>query len=162
MSRNLDIASQKFMEKSSKKVILYTDGGSRGNPGPAAVGVVVCNAKGEAVKKYSETIGEATNNEAEYRAVIFGLKKIKQIFGREKSAALNVEIRSDSELLVKQNLGQYKIMEEKLRPLFVEIWNLRQDFNKVDFKIIGREKNREADRLVNEALDQKRGADLGI
>ncbi len=150
------------MGEIGQKVVIYADGGSRGNPGPAAVGVVVCDAKGEAVKKYGEAIGEATNNEAEYRAAIFGFKKIKQIFGRKKSAALNVEIRSDSELLVKQNLGQYKILEEKLQPLFVEIWNLRQDFGAVDFKLIRREENREADKLVNEALDPKRSPDLGI
>lgn len=144
------------------KIIIFTDGGSRGNPGPAAVGAVIKSSKGEIIKKYGQAIGVATNNEAEYRAVIFGLKKIKQIFGRKKSAALNVEICSDSELLVKQNLGQYKIMEEKLQPLFVEIWNLKQDFKTIDFNLISREENREADKLVNEALDQKQEADLGI
>lgn len=150
------------MREIEQKIILQTDGGSRGNPGPAAIGVVIKSPKSGILKKYGQVIGNATNNEAEYRAVIFGLKKIKQIFGREKSAELGVEIRSDSELLVKQNLGEYKIIEKKLQPLFVEIWNLKQDFKEVDFKIISREENCEADKLVNEALDQRKPADLGI
>ena len=151
-----------LMEKSAEKIIIHTDGGSRGNPGPAAIGAVIKSSKGETIKGYNQSIGVATNNEAEYRAAIFGLKKIKQLFGRKKSAGLAVEIRSDSELLVKQNLGQYKILEEKLQPFFMEIWNLRQDFKAVDFKLVGREENREADKLVNEALDQKKAADMGI
>lgn len=138
-----------------KKIILYADGGSRGNPGPAGLGVVIKSPSGEVIKKYGETIGTATNNEAEYQAVIFGLKKLKQLVGRKKAADLDVEIRSDSELLVRQNLGQYKILEEKLQSLFIELWNLKQDFKKVDFKLIPREENKESDCLVNEALDQK-------
>lgn len=137
-----------------KKIIIYTDGGSRGNPGPAAIGVVFCNEKEQVIKKYSEFIGEKlTNNEAEYQAVIFALKKFKALFGKALARNSEIEIKSDSELLVKQLNGKYKILDEKIQLLFLEIWNLKLDFKNVKFKLIGREKNKEADRLVNEALD---------
>lgn len=137
------------------KLIIYTDGGARGNPGPAAIGVVITNEKGELVKKYSQTIDEATNNEAEYRAVIFALKKIKALFGGKKAKQMEIEVRLDSELAAKQLNHQYKIQEENLQPLFIKVWNLIMDFKTVGFKYIPREKNKEADRLVNEALDKE-------
>ncbi len=136
-----------------RKIIIYTDGGSRGNPGPAAIGVVFCNEKGEPIKKYSENIGQATNNEAEYLAVIFALKKFKALFGKNLAKNSEVELRSDSEFLIKQLNGQYKILEPKIQHLFIAVWNLKIDFKKVIFKFISRQKNQEADRLVNEALD---------
>jgi ribonuclease HI len=138
-----------------RKIIIYTDGGSRGNPGSSAIGVVFCNEKGEVIKKYSEQIGEATNNEAEYQAVIFALKKFKALFGNKLAGQSEIELRADSELLVKQLNGEYKILEPKIQTLFLAVWNLKLDFKKVKFKIIPREKNKEADRLVNEALDTK-------
>jgi len=138
-----------------KKIIIYTDGGSRGNPGPSAVGVVFCNEKGEVIKKYSEEIGEATNNEAEYKAVIFSLKKFKALFGNKLASQSEIELRADSELLIKQLNGEYKILEPKIQSLFLTAWNLKLDFKKIKFKIIPREKNKTADRLVNEALDAK-------
>jgi ribonuclease HI len=138
-----------------KKIIIYTDGGSRGNPGPSALGVVFCNEKGEVIKKYSEILGEKTNNEAEYQAVIFGLKKFKAIFGNKLAKNTEIEIRADSELLVKQLNGQYKILEPNIQQLFISVWNLKFDFKKIKFKAVSREHNREADRLVNEALDTK-------
>ncbi len=138
-----------------KKVTIFTDGGSRGNPGPSAIGIVFCNEKGEAFKKYSEFLGEATNNEAEYLAVIFALKKFKALFGKKIAEGAEVGVKSDSELLVRQLNGQYKIFEEKIGKLFLEIWNLRVDFKKIKFALIPREKNKEADRLVNECLDSQ-------
>ena len=139
-----------------KKIIIYTDGGSRGNPGQAAIGVVFCNEKGQCFKKYSEYLGDNfTNNEAEYQAVIFGLKKFKALFGKKIAKVSDIEIRADSELLVKQMKGEYKILEPKIQPLFIEIWNLRIDFQKIKFTHIPREKNKEADELANEALDSK-------
>ena len=138
-----------------KKIIIYTDGGSRGNPGPSAIGVVFCNEKGEVIKKYSEQIDDGTNNEAEYQAVIFALKKFKAIFGNKLAGQSEIELRADSELLVKQLNGEYKILEPKIQSLFLAVWNLKLDFKKVKFKLIPREKNKEADRLVNEALDTK-------
>ncbi len=139
-----------------KKIIIYTDGGSRGNPGPAAVGFLFCNEKEEIFKKYSEYLGDSfTNNEAEYQAVILALKKFKAIFGNKLAQKSEIGIRSDSELLIKQLNGAYKILEPKIQPLFLMVWNLKLDFAKIKFKLISREKNQEADKLVNECLDNQ-------
>ncbi len=137
-----------------KKIVIYTDGGSRGNPGNAAIGVVFCNEKEEIIKKFGEYLGDnLTNNDAEYQAVIFALKKFKSVFGKSVAEVSEVEVRSDSELLVNQMNGKYKIENEKIQKFFIEIWNLKIDFQNVKFKAIPREKNKEADKLVNEALD---------
>lgn len=138
-----------------EKIIVYTDGGARGNPGPAAIGAVIKDTSGRTMKSYGETIGEATNNEAEYRAVIFALGKLKAIMGKEKTKNLSVQIFMDSELVVRQLEGKYKIEEERLFPFFIKIWNMRIDFGVINFRHVPREKNREADRLVNEALDRE-------
>lgn len=138
-----------------KKIIIYTDGGSRGNPGPAAIGIVFCNEKGVIFKKYSEYLGEATNNQAEYQAVISALKKFKQVFGKKLASQTEIEVRSDSELLIRQLNGEYKILEPQIQSLFMTIWNLKLDFKKVKFKLISRIKNQEADRLVNETLNNQ-------
>lgn len=134
-----------------QKLIAYCDGGSRGNPGPAAIGIYIPQLK----KEYSKFLGKATNNEAEYQAVIFALKKIKHLIGGEKAEKAEIEIRMDSELVVNQLNGKYKIKEKDLIPFFIEIWNLKQDFGKVDFVHILREENKEADRLVNKELDSQ-------
>ncbi len=139
------------------KYILYTDGGSRGNPGPAGIGVVICDEQDKALKKYGEEIGETTNNEAEYQALIFGLKKLKQVFGKDKMKQSALEIRMDSELIVKQLNHEYKIEEPNLQKLFLQVWNLMLDFGPIKFIAIARAQNREADRLVNEALDKRQG-----
>ena len=142
-----------------KKIIIYTDGGSRGNPGKAAVGVVFCNEKGQNFKEYAEYIGDGlTNNEAEYQAVIFALQKFKALLGKKIASESEVEIKSDSELMVKQLNGKYKILDSKIQNLFLQVWNLKLDFERVKFTQIVREKNKEADRLVNEALDNQRKA----
>ena len=138
-----------------KKIIIYIDGGARGNPGPAAIGVVFCNERGQVIKKYSQYLGRATNNEAEYKALIFALKKFKALFGKKLAKSSEIEIRSDSELLTKQMRGEYKILNKKIQLLFLEAWNQKLDFKKVRFRLISREKNKEADKLVNEALDKK-------
>jgi len=137
-----------------KKIIIYTDGGSRGNPGPSAAGIIFCNEKGEVFKKYSQYLGENfSNNEAEYQAVIFALKKFKSLFGKKLASRTEIELRSDSELLVKQLRGIYRILEPKIQTLFITVWNLRFDFKKIKFTLISRERNKEADRLVNEVLE---------
>jgi ribonuclease HI len=136
-----------------KKLIIFTDGGSRGNPGPSAIGVVICNEKLQPIKKYSEYLGQATNNDAEYQAVIFAMEKIKALFGKKIAKNSEIEIRSDSEFLVKQMKGEYKVLDIKIQALFLKAWNLRLDFKKVKFHAIRREKNQLADELVNEALD---------
>src|SRR3989344_2028839 len=133
------------MKKSS--FLIHTDWGSRGNPGPAAIGAVV----GE--KEYGESIGNTTNNIAEYKAVIFSLKKAKQLLGGTKAGNTEVELRTDSQLLVNQLNGEFKIKDKGLQPLFIEIWNLKQDFKKVKFIHVTRDKNKNADRMVNKALD---------
>ncbi|MBS3903573.1 MAG: ribonuclease HI family protein [Anaplasmataceae bacterium] len=133
----------------NQKLIIYTDGGSRGNPGPSALGAIIGD------KKYGEFLGTMTNNQAEYHALLFALKKAKQLLGKTKAKQTEVEVRMDSELIVKQMTAQYKIEDQKLQPLFMEIWNCRLDFKTVSFEHIPREKNKEADRLVNEALDHR-------
>lgn len=130
-------------------MVIYTDGGARNNPGPAAIGVVI----GE--KEYSKFLGQATNNEAEYQAVIFALKKVKQLIGKGKSKSAEIEIKSDSELLISQLNGQYKIKEKNLVPFFIEIWNLKQNFGEVKFSQISREENKRADLLVNRELNSQ-------
>lgn len=137
-----------------KKIIIFTDGGSRGNPGKSAVGVVFYNENGEVIKKYGEYLGDnMTNNEAEYEAVILALQKFKALFGKSLATNSEIEIKSDSELMVKQLNGEYKVMEPHIQQLFLKVWNLKLDFKKVKFTLIGREKNKVADALVNEALD---------
>jgi len=137
-----------------KKIIINTDGGSRGNPGPGAIGIVFSNEKGQSLKEYSEYLGDNfTNNEAEYRAVIFALQKFKALFGKKLAQNSEIELKSDSELLIKQLNGEYKILDPKIQSLFLKVWNLRLDFKKIKFTLISREKNKTADGLANKALD---------
>jgi len=136
-----------------EKVTINTDGGAIGNPGPAGIGVVI-RGKGRE-KRYSEPIGIATNNEAEYKALIFALKKAKLLFGKKNAKNLEVECFLDSELVVRQLNGEYKIKEKELQPLFLEVWNLKIDFKNVKFIHIPREANKEADELVGQAIDKK-------
>jgi ribonuclease HI len=139
---------------------IHTDGGSRGNPGPAAIGVVI---EGVSVgkKEYGEYIGETTNNVAEYQAVVFALKKMKQLIGSEKCSEAELTFYVDSELLQKQLNREYKVKDEGIQKLFMEIWNLTMDFKKVSFTHVLREKNAGADTLVNQALD-KEGSKLNL
>jgi len=131
----------------SGKLIIYTDGGSRGNPGPSALGVVIGD------KEYGQFLGTMTNNQAEYLALVFALKKAGELLGKKKAKATELEVRMDSELIVKQMNAEYKIKDPELQKLFMEIWNLRLDFKSVSFVHVRREKNKDADRLVNIALD---------
>ena len=128
--------------------MMYTDGGSRGNPGPAGIGVYIETLD----KRYGECIGEKTNNEAEYAALIFGLKKLKQLLGN-KAKQSHIRCYLDSELVVKQLNHEYKLKDARIQDFFIEIWNLMLDFSKAEFIHIPREKNKIADALVNEALD---------
>lgn len=139
-----------------RKITIYIDGGSQGNPGPSALGIVFCNEKGQCFKKYSEYLGDnLTNNEAEYQALIFALQKFKALFGKKLAKNTDLEIKSDSELLIKQLKGEYKILEPKIQTLFITVWNLKLDFKKIKFTLIPREKNKEADALVGEVLKDK-------
>jgi len=134
-----------------KEIIMYTDGGSRGNPGPAGIGVWIETLN----KKYAECIGERTNNEAEYEALILGLKKIKQLVGNAQLKSVSIKCFLDSELVVKQLNHEYRLKDEKIQKFFIEIWNMMLDFKAVSFHHVLREKNKIADALVNEALDAK-------
>jgi ribonuclease HI len=133
----------------TNEIVMYTDGGSRGNPGPAGIGVYIETLG----KKYGECIGTKTNNDAEYEALIFGLKKIKQLLGNVPSKQASILCYLDSELVVKQLNHQYKLKEARIQQYFIEIWNLMLDFGSVKFEHVFREKNKVADALVNEALD---------
>ncbi|MDO8264784.1 MAG: ribonuclease HI family protein, partial [Candidatus Parcubacteria bacterium] len=113
--------------KDLNKITVFTDGGSRSNPGPAALGVVILNKDGHLIKKYGHYLGHATNNEAEYGALIFALKKIKALYGKDKIKRLEVDIKSDSELMVNQMAGRYKLVDPKIQRLFIEAWNLKID-----------------------------------
>ncbi len=132
----------------NKKLEIYTDGGARGNPGPAAVGVVIWNGN-TLVGSYSKYIGEATNNQAEYHAVLFGLEQAKRL----KASELDFYV--DSELIATQLSRQAKIKNVELGSLFVKCWNMMIGFRRVDFRVIPREKNKEADKLVNKELDKQ-------
>ena len=145
------------MKSIPAKLIIYTDGGSRGNPGPAALGVAFTDARGQVIKSYSKTLGHKTNNEAEYEAVLFALQKARALYGKERIKLMSVEVRMDSELVERQLNEKYKIEEERLWPLFMKIWNTRLDFGPLYFRHIPREENRAADRLVNQALDREQG-----
>jgi ribonuclease HI len=133
------------------KIVMYTDGGSRNNPGPAAIGVYLETLQ----KQFGHYIGEKTNNEAEYEAVIYGLKKIKQLIGKEETKNISVACYLDSEFVERQLNHIYKVKEENIQKLFLEVWNLMLDFKTVTFQHIFREKNKIADKLVNEALDSQ-------
>lgn len=136
-----------------EKVIAYTDGGSRGNPGPAAVGIQIQDEKGKVLKEVAEFLGNATNNFAEYQGVAVALETLKKMYGK-KTKEIEVELRMDSELVKKQLNYEYQIKDPGLVPLFIEIHNLRvASFPNLTLTHVPREKNKEADRLVNEALD---------
>ncbi|MFZ2299918.1 MAG: ribonuclease HI family protein [Candidatus Moraniibacteriota bacterium] len=134
-----------------ERIVMYSDGGSRGNPGPAALGVHIETLD----KRYGEYLGVKTNNEAEYAGIIFGLKKIKALIGKAKAKKTVVECRMDSELCCKQLNHEYKIENEKLQPLFLEAWNLMLDFSDVKFVHVRRELNTVADAAANEAMDRE-------
>ena len=135
--------------------IINADGGARGNPGPAAYGFAITDAHGKEQKAAGKPIGETTNNVAEYRSVIEALKTLKAMIGGERAKEAAVEMRMDSELVVRQMNAEYRVREPQLVPLFVEVWNRKQDFASVTFRHVRREENRVADRLVNKALDHE-------
>lgn len=128
------------------RATLYTDGGSRGNPGPAGIGFVL-TIDGEKIEG-SDFIGEATNNQAEYRALLAGLERAQQ----ENVSELHVCM--DSELIVKQVRGEYRVKHVDLKPLYEKVKLFLNQFAQVSFVHVRREKNKEADALVNKAIDR--------
>jgi ribonuclease HI len=133
-----------------KKAIIYTDGGARGNPGPAGIGAVIYDADKNILAEISEYIGEATNNQAEYRALIAAIKKAS-ILGVSE-----IDFFLDSELVVKQLNREYRVKNKDLAPLFVQVYNESLNFKKVTYTHIRREMNAEADKLANLAMDRRR------
>ncbi|MFH1625077.1 MAG: ribonuclease HI family protein [Pseudomonadota bacterium] len=130
---------------------LYTDGASRGNPGDAGAGAVIRDKEGNVIRESKEYLGKNTNNTAEYRGLILGLTEVLKIGGRR------VHIFSDSELMVKQLTGIYGVKNEGLRVLYKEVNGLLKKFVWYDIKHISRERNKHADRLANEAIDEGSG-----
>lgn len=130
-----------------KQVKLYTDGGSRGNPGPSATGYALLDQNNEVIVKKGEYIGITTNNQAEYKALLFGLKEAKRL------GVTVVNVFMDSQLIVNQMTGAYKIRNEDLLPIYKEIKLLIENFDQVTFTHVPRELNKLADSMVNEALD---------
>lgn len=131
------------------KLIIYTDGGARGNPGPGGIGAVIYDEDRKKIAEISEFLGHSTNNQAEYKAVIAAMKKAKEL------KAEFLEFYLDSELVVKQLKREYKVKNPDLAPLFLQIYNLGMSFKKISFHHIPRERNKEADALANEAMDRR-------
>jgi len=129
------------------KLVLHVDGGARGNPGPAAIGVVISDPGGEVLDEVAETIGAATNNVAEYRAVLRGLERARAL------GASEVEIVNDSELVARQLTGAYKVKHPALKPLYAEAIAALRGFDSWRIHSVPRAQNARADELVNEALD---------
>ena len=134
-----------------QKVVVHVDGGARGNPGPAAVAAVATSPSGDELAERSAFIGEATNNVAEYRALLLGLALARQL------GAGDVELVNDSELVARQIGGEYKVKHAGLRPLFVQAMRELREFDRWSVRSVPREGNARADELVNEALDQELG-----
>jgi ribonuclease HI len=129
------------------KVVVHVDGGARGNPGPAAIGVVVSAPDGTVVADAAERIGTATNNVAEYRALLRGLELARSL------GACEVEIVNDSELIARQLTGAYKVKHPAMRPLYLEAMEALRGFDRWQIRTVPRAQNAEADALVNAALD---------
>jgi ribonuclease HI len=135
----------------AERVVVNVDGGARGNPGPAAIAAVVATPEGEILDRAAETIGRATNNVAEYRALLLGIERAAA------AGAAEVELVGDSELIVKQVRGEYRVKDAALRELHIEVRKALAPFERWSIRHVRREHNAEADRLVNEVLDKAAG-----
>ena len=131
-------------------MVFYIDGASKGNPGAAGVGIVMCDRDHNLIQKYKKCIGEATNNVAEYMALIIALQEAVKVRVRD------VEVYSDSELMVRQVQGTYRVKDNKLKQVYALFENLRDYFCHFSIKYLEREKNKEADRLANQAIKEKK------
>ena len=133
------------------KVVVHVDGGARGNPGPAAIAAVAADPGGDVLREASEFIGNTTNNVAEYRALLLGLRLAEELGARE------VEVVNDSQLVARQVGGQYRVKHAGLRPLYLEAMSALARFDRWSVRDVRREHNERADELVNEALDEALG-----
>ena len=136
---------------SGGRLIAYVDGGARGNPGPAAIGVVISRPDGEVLEEVAERIGVATNNVAEYRALLKGLERARALDARE------VEIVNDSELVARQLTGAYKVKHPAMKPLYADAIAALREFDRWRIRSVPRAENARADELVNQALDADGG-----
>jgi ribonuclease HI len=132
---------------SAARLVVNVDGGARGNPGPAAIAAVVSTPDGEILEEDSEAIGPATNNVAEYRALILGIERARRLGARE------IELVGDSELIARQVRGEYRVKDAALRDLHARVREALDGFERWSIRNVPREQNERADRLVNEALD---------
>ncbi len=131
-----------------KKVKIFTDGGARGNPGPAGAGVIIMDEHEQVIAQHKKYLGKQTNNFAEYSAVILALQAAQKLGVEE------IDFYLDSELVVKQLNREYKVKHPELAKLFVKIYNLQQNFKKVSYSHVPREMNKLADKLANQAMDE--------
>jgi ribonuclease HI len=134
------------------KLIVHVDGGARGNPGPAAAACVISSPAGELIERRAQLLGTATNNVAEYRALLLGLARAREL------GATEVEVVGDSELIAKQVQGLYKVRHPAMRPLHIEAMQALRDFQRWSIRTVPRAQNADADALVNAALDQAAAA----
>jgi ribonuclease HI len=134
------------------KVIVHVDGGARGNPGPAAAACVIASPEGEVLGEYTQLLGAVTNNVAEYRALLLGLERAREL------GASEIEVIGDSELIAKQVRGIYKVKHEAMKPLHSEARAALKQFERWSIRTVPRAQNAHADALVNAALDQARAA----
>lgn len=132
-----------------KQYRCFCDGGSRGNPGPAGIGAVVYDHDGTVVREVSEYVGETTNNQAEYRAVLACVQALVEL------GATHADFFLDSQLIVRQMNGEYRVKNEGIKPLYAQIVDLLTSFDRVRFQHVPREKNKYADALANKAMDQQ-------
>ncbi len=130
-----------------KKAVIYADGASRGNPGPAAIGAIIKDERGRLITSISQRIGRATNNQAEYRAIIAALEEATRL------GAKQVEIKTDSELVVKQINGEYRVKKATLKPLYQQVKQRQGSLEGFTITHILRQQNIEADNLANKALN---------
>ena len=129
------------------KLLIYIDGASRGNPGPAGAGVVIFDEDKNKVKDYSKYLGETTNNVAEYNALIYALTEAHMLGSK------HIVLHTDSELVAKQLKGEFRVKDSKIKPIFEQALHLINGFEKIEIKLIERSLNKEADRLANKAIN---------
>jgi ribonuclease HI len=138
------------------KVIVHVDGGARGNPGPAAAACVISSPTGERLGEHAQLLGTATNNVAEYRALLLGLERVREL------GATEIEVVGDSELIAKQVKGLYKVKHQAMKSLHGEAMEALAEFERWSIRTVPRADNARADTLVNAALDQARAAVSGL
>lgn len=139
-----------FEDSVMERIVMYTDGGSRGNPGPSALGVFIETLG----VRYGEFLGNGTNNEAEYAAILSGMRRVVLEIGEARAREAHLECRMDSELAMRQLTGRYRVKHPRMKHWFDLIQAQKSSFVDVSFHHVLREKNKEADRMVNEALDK--------